>query len=125
MTDVDCFKSINDTYGHAVGDLVLAHIAQILKSNTRSSDIVCRYGGDEFILIFPECTKTEAVSRAEAIRTLVAQSDLEFDGKKIQNITLSFGISELPESALNRIDLICAADQALYLSKQSGRNRIS
>ena len=125
MADVDCFKSINDSYGHVVGDLVLAHIAQILKNNTRSSDILCRYGGDEFILILPECSNREAISRSESIRTLVAQSTLELDGKNIQKITLSFGISELPENGLNRIDLIYAADKALYLSKQLGRNRIS
>lgn len=125
MTDVDCFKSINDSYGHVVGDLVLAHIGQILKSNTRSSDIACRYGGDEFILILPECSKREAIARAETIRTLIAKTELEFDGRKIQDITLSFGISELPEDGTNRFDLICAADKALYLSKQSGRNRIS
>lgn len=125
MTDVDYFKTINDSYGHVVGDLVLAHIAQILKSNTRSSDIICRYGGDEFILILPECSKAEAVARADAIRMLVAQSELEFDSKRIRKITLSFGISELPENGQNRANLVSAADKALYLSKQSGRNRIS
>lgn len=125
MTDVDLFKTINDSHGHVVGDMVLTHIAQLFSNNTRSSDIICRYGGDEFILILPECSKQEAILRAESIRMLIAQSTLEFDGKSIHNITLSFGISELPENGQNRIDLICAADKALYLSKQSGRNRIN
>jgi len=125
MTDVDLFKTINDSHGHVVGDMVLTHIAQLFSNNTRSSDIICRYGGDEFILILPECSKQEAILRAESIRMLIAQSTLEFDGKSIHNITLSFGISELPENGQNRIDLISAADKALYLSKQLGRNRIN
>lgn len=125
MTDVDLFKTINDSYGHVVGDMVLTHVAQLFASNTRSSDIISRYGGDEFILILPECSKQEAILKAESIRMLIAQSTLEFDGKCIDNITLSFGISELPENGQNRIDLICTADKALYLSKQLGRNRIN
>lgn len=125
MTDVDCFKAINDSYGHVAGDLVLARIAHLLTSNIRSSDVACRYGGDEFILILPECTKREAILRAEAIRNMVSQTTLDHEGKYIKDITLSFGIAELPGNGKSRSELICAADQALYLSKKSGRNRVS
>lgn len=125
MTDVDYFKTINDIYGHVAGDLVLARVAHLLTSNIRSSDVACRYGGDEFILILPECTKQEAVQRAEVIRKMVSQTTLDHEGKYIKDITLSFGIAELPENGKSRSELICAADQALYLSKQSGRNRVS
>lgn len=125
MTDVDRFKRINDTFGHVIGDLVLANVARIIVDNTRKSDIICRYGGDEFILILPECARQEARDRAEAIRKLAAQSELELEGKCVKEITLSFGISEMPENGQTRAELIEAADQALYQSKQSGRNRVS
>jgi len=125
MTDVDYFKTINDSYGHVVGDLVLAKVAQLLTNHIRNSDVACRYGGDEFIIILPDCSRQEAVTRAENIRKQMSEADLDFEGKYIKNITLSFGIAELPENGLCRGDLITAADQALYLSKQSGRNRVN
>lgn len=125
MTDVDRFKMINDQYGHVIGDQVLIHVAQIITSKTRDSDIVCRYGGDEFILILLECSKREAIARSEEIRELVAQSALELEGTSVSNFTLSFGIAELSQAEQTREDLINAADQALYLSKHNGRNRVS
>jgi diguanylate cyclase (GGDEF)-like protein len=125
MADVDHFKSINDTYGHVAGDMVLVHIANFFIQNTRSSDVACRYGGDEFILIMPECSKEEATTRAESIRLMISQAAMSFENKVIEGITISFGIAALPLNGGTREELICSADHALYSSKILGRNRVS
>lgn len=124
MTDVDRFKAINDTYGHVMGDAVLAFIANYFLKNTRSSDIVCRYGGDEFILILPDCSREEATERAEFMRSSISASEVKLQGKKVSPLTLSFGIAVLPADGATRQTLIASADAALYAAKQAGRNRV-
>jgi len=121
MTDVDRFKVVNDTYGHIVGDLVLVKIAGNLASSVRSSDVVCRYGGDEFIIILPDCSREQAINRAELLKSLILQSNMHFGDKVLQGISLSFGIAAFPHNGENRAEIISAADQALYLAKQLGR----
>ncbi len=122
MVDIDGFKVINDTYGHIIGDNVLIRIADLLAKSIRSSDIACRFGGDEFVLIMPECSNEEATIRAESIRMSISQSIFNLEGATIQDITISFGIAELPSNGLTRDELISAADKALYLAKKERKN---
>ncbi len=122
MLDVDRFKGVNDTFGHAFGDRVLVALAEALRREARGADIVARYGGEEFMVLMPDTTAEEAVSAAERIRKRVAAQAVS-DGKRTVQITVSIGISALgaggaaaPES------LVRLADEALYAAKQSGRN---
>jgi len=124
MTDIDRFKAINDTYGHVVGDAVLAFTADFFLKNTRNFDIVCRYGGDEFIIIFPDCSREEAAERAEILRSSISASEVVLLGQTVSPLTLSFGIAVLPADGLTRQALIAAADAALYAAKEAGRNRV-
>lgn len=118
MLDLDHFKLVNDTYGHQVGDQVLVQVADLLRKSEREIDIVGRYGGEEFLVILPDCPAKEAVNVAERIRAGVAG----FDFKININLTLSGGIAEFKGG--NSDDLIGAADQNLYRAKQNGRNCI-
>lgn len=125
MTDIDGFKSINDTFGHVPGDLILERVSKFLMKSVRASDVVCRYGGDEFVLILPECSLEEAIRRANAMR-LEAEKVTLGEGTTVTGlITMSFGVAALPENGTTREELLQAADQALYASKRAGRNRVN
>jgi diguanylate cyclase (GGDEF)-like protein len=124
MADVDGFKQINDTFGHALGDAVLCRVADTLFRHTRKSDVVCRFGGDEFILILPECALEDAVLRAQALRRLTEETSFMFDAADVGRVSLSMGVSSLPDHGATAAELISAADKALYAAKQDGRNRV-
>ena len=125
MTDIDGFKSINDTFGHVPGDMILERVSKFLMKSVRASDVVCRYGGDEFVLILPECSLEEAVKRANAMRLEAEKVTLGEGTTVTGSITMSFGVAALPENGTTREELLQAADQALYASKRAGRNRVN
>ncbi|MBD9484879.1 GGDEF domain-containing protein [Pseudomonas sp. PDM14] len=122
LIDIDHFKQLNDTYGHLAGDEVLRGFAQHLQSNLRQSDIICRWGGEEFILLLKDTGSSTARQLAEKIRQQTADSRYSYGGVNLQ-ITTSIGLTELhADDTLDR--LIARADRALYRAKQSGRDRV-
>ncbi len=125
MSDIDHFKSFNDTFGHQTGDQVLRLVAMTLRSNTKGSDLACRYGGEEFALILPNTRLEDAVSLANTIRKAIQAKELlkRSTNEKLGRVTASFGVSMLNGSD-NEITLIERADRALYAAKRSGRNRV-
>ena len=118
FVDIDKFKSINDTFGHDVGDLALKHLSAILKEVTREYDIAIRWGGEEFVLILPNTTEDGAYSLAERLRVKIEKSNFQYC-----KMTASLGIASYPTDNLNIEKVIGNADSALYHSKQTGRNR--
>lgn len=124
MMDLDDFKSVNDTYGHAAGDSVLNGIVECLRSSLRTTDVLGRYGGEEFCVILPETTILRAVQVAERVRDSVEHSSFNLDGQSIF-LTLSIGVSTLRNPMHTKADdLIKEADSALYEAKRSGKNRV-
>ncbi len=123
MVDVDHFKSFNDTYGHELGDQILCQLGAFLKQNTRGSDIACRYGGEEFLLILPDSSLKDSLQRAESFRQGIEKLYVKNQNQEIK-ITVSLGVAALPESGQTMEKLIHAADVALYRAKQAGRNRV-
>jgi len=123
MIDVDGFKAINDTYGHAFGDRVLVEVAKTLSDSARVIDMVARYGGDEFMLLMPNTSVEEAVSAVERIRKRVAARQIS-DGKRTLEVTISAGISASEAHGATTPDrLVRLADEALYAAKNTGRDR--
>ena len=119
MIDIDHFKEVNDAFGHPVGDAVLKKLAQVLKRTTRQSDVVARFGGEEFAVLLPETPMREALQFAEKIRAAVVAEDL---GPGMPpRVTISAGVAAISHSPE---DLVATADAALYRAKQSGRNRV-
>jgi diguanylate cyclase (GGDEF)-like protein len=124
MLDLDHFKRFNDTFGHAEGDRVLASVGQILLRSVRVEDVACRYGGEEFTLILPECTLHQAAARAEIVRKRVAESCSHPGKAPADGVTISIGIAAFDETT-DRVDLLLKfADDALYKAKRNGRNRV-
>lgn len=121
MVDCDNFKTYNDTLGHPAGDALLKEVASLLKDKVRSTDIVCRYGGDEFALLLKQTRKEDAVRMCERIREAF---QLRFGGNSVQ-VTSSIGIACFPTDARSKKDLAKAADDALYVAKRGGRNMVA
>jgi diguanylate cyclase (GGDEF)-like protein/PAS domain S-box-containing protein len=124
VSDIDHFKRINDTHGHLVGDQFLVEIASLMKTHTRGSDIACRYGGEEFLLVLPGTNKETAKQRAELLRLICASLHIPHEGKNL-NVTLSFGVATYPLHGQDAEEIIIKADKALYNSKRRGRNRVT
>jgi len=124
MADLDVFKTINDKHGHLAGDAVLHHVATIMKRTVRSYDIVARWGGEEFIFLITDSSSDDVVALAERIRKLIESTPCEYNGVELP-ITISFGIAQSEDDGTDMNDLILRADEALYKSKQTGRNRVT
>lgn len=124
MLDLDHFRDANDRHGHLAGDLVLRSLAVLLQGFRHGSDIPCRYGGEEFVLIMPGATGAEAVSRLEPLRRRLAETGVHHEGRLLQPLTASIGVAEFPIDGDDVEALLDAADRAMYRAKRSGRNRI-
>ena len=127
MCDLDYFKNINDTYGHIVGDHVLKHFVSVVKENLRNSDVIIRYGGEEFIIMLPAVNRENGYNVLNKIRKSFQESVIEYQDKKVQS-TVSIGMMEItPKHSYNKIfieEYIMIVDQNLYIAKENGRNRV-
>jgi diguanylate cyclase (GGDEF)-like protein len=123
MIDIDHFKSFNDNHGHQAGDELLKAFAEFMRRTIRGSDIVCRYGGEEFIVVLPGSSLENAGERAEAVRRGMHHIRVEMQGIDLPAVTGSFGIAAYPENGNTWQDIVHMADEALYQAKQEGRDR--
>ena len=124
IIDIDNFKKFNDTFGHQTGDAVLRQVAMILKRSVRTTDIVCRYGGEEMSIILPNIDKNEAYSVAEKICTRVSEKTYKLYGSSMSHVTISLGVATFPYDGGDASTLIESADKKLYEAKKNGRNRV-
>lgn len=124
MLDLDSFRSCNEAHGHLAGDLVLRSVAVLLQGFRQGSDVPCRYGGEEFVLIMPSATAADAVARLEPLRCRLADMGVHHEGRLLQPVTASIGVAEFPMHGTGGTALLGAADAALYQAKRAGRNRI-
>ncbi len=122
MLDVDHFKRYNDTFGHEAGDTVLAEVGRLLSTKTRASDVPCRYGGEEFLVIMSGADTDEAADRAEALRQAIEEMSVVKDGEPLGSVTISCGVATFPKHGEISEDLLRVADTALYKAKHEGRN---
>lgn len=123
MLDVDFFKKVNDSMGHPAGDELLRRLAEVLGADLRQTDLISRYGGEEFAVLLPETTKAEAMQVAERMRESV-ELKINENNSWTQRITVSVGVATFPEDGATAETVLEAADQALYVAKRQGRNRV-
>jgi diguanylate cyclase (GGDEF)-like protein len=126
MMDIDHFKKFNDTYGHAVGDRVLAHVASLIRNNVRHDiDVPCRYGGEEMVVLLPDTSAEGGAVFAERLRRAIDETPLHTAEHGPLHVTISIGAASCPKDATTGLQLMELADQALYQSKRNGRNRVT
>ncbi|MGB7296381.1 MAG: GGDEF domain-containing protein [Candidatus Aminicenantales bacterium] len=126
MIDLDNFKKLNDRYGHAAGDHLLRYFSQLLIETIRPSDIAARYGGEEFLVILPETNKEEAWGLAERLRQKISLYPFRVDSRKEDLLfTISIGMASYPEFSQSSDELMAQADEALYLAKKNGKNKVA
>ncbi len=125
MLDIDHFKQFNDQYGHAAGDAMLQGVAKLFQTNVRGEDTICRYGGEEFVIILPDIEAQIAFRRAELIRNAIANAVVALPNGIVGRATLSIGLAFYPTDGETIEALLSKADQALYNSKRNGRNQVS
>jgi diguanylate cyclase (GGDEF)-like protein len=124
MADLDNFKQLNDTYGHVVGDALLAKIGQFLAAAVRGADIACRFGGEEFVVILPKASLEDTRKRAEALRDGIKTNQLDETKGLFAPVTMSVGVAAFPEHGTSVEELILAADSAMYRAKALGKDRV-
>jgi diguanylate cyclase (GGDEF)-like protein/PAS domain S-box-containing protein len=124
MGDLDHFKKFNDVYGHAAGDKIISQIGKLFNDKFRGSDIACRYGGEEFLIILPETTLTDTIKRADSLREEIKKMEMVFQGQILGSITMSMGAAAYPDNGTRMDELLRVADTALYKAKQEGRDRV-
>jgi diguanylate cyclase (GGDEF)-like protein len=123
MMDIDHFKRLNDIHGHAAGDVVLRSLAALLRDYTRTEDVVCRYGGEEFVVVLPATSLPNAMQRMEQLRAAIESLRVQHEQMVLQN-TISIGIAVFPVHGKTSKELLQAADTSLYEAKGNGRNRV-
>jgi len=124
MIDIDHFKRFNDSYGHEAGDVVLRELGHFLLHRARREDIVCRYGGEEFVVVLSEASLEVTEERAENLRSEVRQLPIRHSGQNLGGITFSLGVAAYPRHGTTEEEILRAADAALYRAKERGRNRV-
>jgi diguanylate cyclase (GGDEF)-like protein/PAS domain S-box-containing protein len=125
MLDLDHFKRFNDTYGHDAGDAVLRETAAFLLKNVRAEDFVCRYGGEEFVVILPTADTEGSRTRGEKLRSKMRELSILHQGKSLGMVTLSIGVATFPTHGMSPKELMAAADGALYEAKRGGRDQVA
>ena len=120
MIDLDHFKRLNDEHGHAFGDAILSQVAGTIMGSIRPCDVACRYGGEELVVLLPDCTISEGMAKAELLRARIERISESHDAR----ITASLGVATIPESSSKVGDVLTDADAALYRAKAEGRNRV-
>jgi len=123
MMDIDHFKVINDSYGHAAGDKALQHLTKLCSSSLRTMDLICRWGGEEFVIMLPETGIKGAVIIAERLRSAIEETDFISNNNKI-DFTISIGVSSFKQGDDDIDTILTRADSALYMAKEGGRNKV-
>jgi diguanylate cyclase (GGDEF)-like protein len=124
ILDIDHFKNYNDEYGHEAGDAVLRAIGQLLQTHVRGSDVACRFGGEEFVILMPDAALESAKERGKQILEAIRGLEIPHQGHLLPPVTASLGLAEFPSHARDAEGILEAADHALYVAKRAGRDRM-